>query len=112
MTAIFQETHVLLFARMREARPSAMRIELRIRFEELRTARPADVCAVVAHFEQFAGERTLGAGLSQDVKAFRTELVAPIFFAFDNLRFAIMFHLILWNAATAAADSRPNERTV
>src|SRR5579862_1470629 len=53
---VVEKPNVLLFVRMRETRPAAVRLEFRIRLKERRSAGTAAIRAVVGHVEQLTGK--------------------------------------------------------
>src|SRR5262249_28333584 len=77
---VLEQDDGVAFLRLVEARPAAMRLELGVRSEQLRTARAAYIDAAGLRVNILAGERGLNAGLAQDVILLRCEPLAPFVF--------------------------------
>src|SRR5215210_9431565 len=76
--AVLMELHGVGHRRLREARPTGARVELRVRAEQLGPARAAAVDPVRLRVRVRTGERRLGALLTQDVETLRIQLLAPL----------------------------------
>ena len=64
--------------RLVERRPTAVTLELGAGFEQFSTATTAGIETVAPFVEKFAGARSLGSRLTEDVELFGREDLAPL----------------------------------
>jgi hypothetical protein len=93
VTVVVQQAHVLLFFRVREARPTAMRLELGIGREERLAAAATKVRSVVVDLEKRSRKRRLGAGLAQNAVSLWPELSLPLLLAFLDFGDDVVLHI-------------------
>src|SRR5579871_5785408 len=82
---VIEQPNLLLLFGMREARPAAVRFELRVGSEEPFAARAGNVRAVIVYVQQRPGKRRLRAGLAQNMIALRPKPALPLLFALLDL---------------------------
>src|SRR5688572_19917897 len=85
MRCVHLELDRVLGNRLEEARPAGTRLELRVRPEQLGTARAAAEQAVCVDVQELTGEGTLRRGAAQDRVALGIELSPPLVVGLPHL---------------------------
>jgi hypothetical protein len=85
MASVFNELHSITSFWFVKAWPTAVGVELGFALEKLGSAATTTECAETVFVQKFTCTRAFGAGFAQDVELNRSELFAPLFFAFGNL---------------------------